>query len=191
VKRIPPERRRRITHRALPTLGALAAVSLVAGVFAGANADSATERAASDFVSAWERGDMRTMHGLLTPAARARYPMRAFRAAYERAAATATLRSIDPEDPEGVHDGEVTIPVVLDTRVFGSLRGDLDVPVSEEHVDWAPRLVFPPEPAANTRHDPLPRRQGAGARPGTGPDLAARGDRGFDRGPDGGGGDRE
>jgi penicillin-binding protein A len=143
VKRIPPERRRRITHRALPTLGALAAVSLVAGVFAGANADSATERAASDFVSAWERGDMRTMHGLLTPAARARYPMRAFRAAYERAAATATLRSIDPEDPEGVHDGEVTIPVVLDTRVFGSLRGDLEVPVSEEHVAWAPRLVFP------------------------------------------------
>jgi cell division protein FtsI/penicillin-binding protein 2 len=143
MKRIPPARRRRITHRALPTLGGLAAVSLVAGAFVGANADSAAERTASDFVAAWERGDMRAMHRLLTPGSQARYPLASFRRAYERAAATATIRSIDPADPDGVHGDEVTVPVVLDTRVFGALRGNLRIPVSGEHVDWAPRLVLP------------------------------------------------
>ena len=35
------------------------------------------------------------------------------------------------------------LPVALGTRVFGDLRGDLEVPVSDERVDWEPRLVFP------------------------------------------------
>ena len=143
VKPIPAERRRRITHRALPALGGLAAVSLVAGAFVGANADSATERAATDFTAAWKRNDLRAMHRLLTPAARARYPLARFRRAYDRAAATATLTSIDPSEPDGVHDGHVTVPVVLGTRVFGRLRGDLDIPVTDGRVDWEPRLVFP------------------------------------------------
>jgi penicillin-binding protein A len=143
VKRIPPARRQRITHRALPTLGGLAALSLVAGAFVGARADSAAERAASDFTEAWARGDMRAMHGLLTDSAQERYPIERFRRAYERAAATATLTSVDPGAPESVDDGQVTVPVVLDTRVFGGLRGDLEVPVAEERVDWEPRLVFP------------------------------------------------
>jgi len=143
LKRIPPERRRRITHRALPTLGGLAAVSLVAGALVGASADNAAERAARDFVAAWKRGDIRGMHRLLTPSAKTRYPLPAFRRAYEGAAATATLRSIEPEDPSGVHNGEVTVPIVLDMRVFGRLRGDLDIPVRDAGVAWTPRLVFP------------------------------------------------
>jgi penicillin-binding protein A len=143
VKRIPPARRRRITHRALPTLGGLAAVSLVAGAFVGARAESGSERAASDFAEAWSRGDMRGMHALLTSSAQDRYPLPRFRRAYERAAATATLTSLDPGDPGRVDGDEVTLPVVLGTRVFGDLRGQLVVPVSEERVDWEPRLVFP------------------------------------------------
>jgi penicillin-binding protein A len=118
-------------------------VSLVAGAFVGATADSGSERRATDFVEAWERGDLRAMHALLSTPSRERYPLPRFRRAYERAAATATLTRVDPGDPEGVDDGEVTVPVVLDTRVFGDLRGDLRIPVSEERVDWEPRLVFP------------------------------------------------
>jgi penicillin-binding protein A len=143
VKRIPPARRRRITHRALPTLAALAALSLVAGAFVGATADSAAERAASDFTEAWSRGDLRAMHGLLTDSAQDRYPLERFRRAYERAAATATITSLDPSDPDGLDDGQVTVPIVLGTRVFGDLRGDLEVPVSDDRVEWEPRLVFP------------------------------------------------
>ena len=41
------ERRRRLTHRALPALGALAAVSLAAGLAFGAAAQSGSERTAS------------------------------------------------------------------------------------------------------------------------------------------------
>jgi penicillin-binding protein A len=132
-----------MTHRALPTLGGLAAVSLLAGAFVGASVGSAEERTASDFVDAWERGDMPAMHGLLSPRARSRYPIARMRRAYRRAAATATLTSIEAGDAGEVHDGQVTIPVVLGTRVFGRLRGKLDVPVSDERVEWEPRLVFP------------------------------------------------
>jgi hypothetical protein len=143
VKSIPAERRRRLTHRTLPAIGGLAAVSLVAGAMVGASAHSASERAAEDFAAAWEQGDFGAMHGLLSAEARERYPLPRFRRAYERAAATATLTSVDPGDAGKFEDGHVTVPVVLDTRVFGSLRGDLRLPVTDEDVDWDPSLTFP------------------------------------------------
>jgi penicillin-binding protein A len=143
VNRIPAERRRRITHRALPTLGGLAALSLVAGAFVGASAGSTEERAAADFAAAWERGDLSDMHAMLSERSRTRYPLPRFRRAYRRAAATATVTSIDADDAGDLDGGRVTVPVVLDTRVFGSLRGDLAVPMSGDRVEWEPRLVFP------------------------------------------------
>ena len=110
---------------------------------AGSQVDSPDERAATDFVAAWERGDVRAMHAELSDEARSRYPLARFRRAYRRAAATATLTAVEADDPEDAGGGEVTIPVVLDTRVFGSLRGELAVPVSDGAVDWEPWLVFP------------------------------------------------
>ena len=160
MKSFPVERRRRLTHRALPALGGLAAVSLVAGAFVGARVNSASENAAADFVAAWQQGDFGAMHELLTADAKQRYPLPRFRRAYERAAATATLRSIDPSDPERLDDGQVTVPVVLKTRVFGGLRGDLRIPVSGERVDWQPSLVFPElRPGERLRRSSLPPRR--------------------------------
>jgi len=160
VKSIPAERRRRLTHRALPTLGGLAAVSLVAGAFVGAAAHTASERAAEDFAAAWERGDFGAMHRLLSAQARERYPLRRFRRAYERAAATATVTSIDASDAEAFEDGHVTVPVVVDTRVFGNLRGDLRLPVTHDSVDWDPSLVFPElRPGERLRRASLPPRR--------------------------------
>ena len=86
---------------------------------------------------------MRAMHALLSDAARAEYPLKRFRAAYGRAAATATQTGIAADDPTGERDGQVVVPTVVGTRVFGRLAGDLTLPVSEERVDWEPRLVFP------------------------------------------------
>jgi cell division protein FtsI/penicillin-binding protein 2 len=143
VRSIPPERRRRITHRALPTLAGLAAVSLVAGLMAGAATESAAERAAGEFASAWERRDVRAMHAELTAEAQDRFPPARLRRAYRRAAATATLRSVEAGEPEDAGGGEVTVPLVVETRVFGRLRGELRVPTSDGRVDWRPRLVFP------------------------------------------------
>jgi len=127
----------------MPTLGGLAAVSLIAGLLVGAGTETGAQRTASRFADAWQRGDYRAMHGLLAPDSRARHPLSSFRRAYERAAATATVRNIEAGDPEGSGGDAVTVPVVVDTRVFGSLRGDVEIPVSGEYVNWSPRLVFP------------------------------------------------
>jgi penicillin-binding protein A len=143
VNSIPPARRRRLTHRALPTLGGLAAVSLIAGLLVGAGTESAAERTASRFADAWQEGDYRAMHRLLTPDSRARHPLPAFRRDYEGAAATATARRIEAGDPAGTHGDAVAVPVTVDTRVFGALRGNVEIPVSGEQVTWSPRLVFP------------------------------------------------
>ncbi|HEX6652553.1 MAG TPA: penicillin-binding transpeptidase domain-containing protein [Thermoleophilaceae bacterium] len=143
MKSIPPARRRRITHRALPTIGGLAAVSLIAGMMVGGATESTAERTATRFAEAWQRGDYRAMHRLLTPDSRAHHPLPEFRREYRRAAATATATRIDPGDPDGVDGDTVTVPVVVETRVFGALRGDLRIPVSGEHVSWSPGLVFP------------------------------------------------
>jgi penicillin-binding protein A len=137
------ERRRRLTHRALPAVGGLAAVALAAGALVGSLAGSADERAASDFAEAWERGDERAMYALLSGSARSTYPFERFRRAYRRAADTATLADIAAGDPEGTRNGSVVVPMTVRTRVFGRRRGELLVPVVEERVEWEPRLVFP------------------------------------------------
>ena len=143
MKSIPSERRRRLTHRAFPALAGLAAVSLTAGAIVGSSTRSQAERVAGDFADAWARGDMRGMHDLLSDEAGARFPVARLRRAYRRAAATATMTDLEAGDPETLDEGDVTVPVVIQTRVFGSLRGDLRISVSGEHVDWSPRLVFP------------------------------------------------
>ena len=163
VKSIPPARRRRLTHRALPALGGLAAVSLVAGAFVGAaHATAPSERAAADFAEAWQQRrlprDARAAHRRRRGQ---RYPLPAFRRAYERAAATATL-SVDRAR---------AIPTAS-TATTGDRAGGgraracsapsaatSQIPVSDERVDWEPRLVFPelaPGRAAQAREPARP-----------------------------------
>ena len=67
------ERRRRLTHRALPALTALAVVSGAAGMVVGAGTSSAAERTAQRFTQAWERQDYAAMYALLDEASRRVY----------------------------------------------------------------------------------------------------------------------
>jgi penicillin-binding protein A len=143
VIQLSTERRRRLTHRALPAVGGLALLALAAGAFVGSLAASADERAASNFAEAWERGDERAMYDLLSDSARSSYPFERFRRAYRRAADTATLVGVAAADPEGARGDSVVVPVTLRTRIFGRVRGELLVPVDAERVQWEPRLVFP------------------------------------------------
>lgn len=143
MKSLTTERRRRITHRALPALAGLAGVSLVAGALVGASTESVSERAATAFVAAWERGDTRSMHRMIRPDDQRRFSLERFRRAYGRAAATATLTAVEAGEPEEVTSERVRMPVVLETRVFGSLRGTLTVEVVGGRVDWGPHLAFP------------------------------------------------
>ncbi|MGI8750687.1 MAG: penicillin-binding transpeptidase domain-containing protein [Thermoleophilaceae bacterium] len=131
-----------MTHRALPALGALAAVALGVGVAIGSGRDSGSERVARQFALAWQRGDYGAMHSLISDPAR-RYPAGAFKRAYERAGATATATSVRVGDSRGGADGGVRISMATRTRLFGDLRGSVELPVAGERIDWSPNLAFP------------------------------------------------
>lgn len=137
------ERRRRLTHRALP-LGAMALAALTIGLVCGSAFDSSGERAAREFAAAWTREDYRSMHELLDAEARSRYPPKAFRAAYEQAAATATATKLVAGEPDGSRDGRVRIPVQVSTRAFGTIEGEVLIATGGDgDVRWRPNLVFP------------------------------------------------
>jgi penicillin-binding protein A len=137
------ERRRRLTHRALPALGGLALVAGAAGMVVGSQAQSGSQRTAGEFTQAWERSDYDAMYDMLDDASREVHSRKAFRAAYQRAAATATATGVEVGDPEGERDGSVTVPVEVETRVFGPVRANLRLPVHDEQVIWGPLLAFP------------------------------------------------
>jgi peptidoglycan glycosyltransferase len=138
----PDERRRRLIHRGVPALGGLAALALGVGLLVGSLTPSQAERAARDFTQAWERGDFEEMYGLLTRSARARFTRGALARAYEEAAATATALGVEAEQASE-RDGTVMVPVSVRTRVFGTVRGELSLPVVDGGIAWRPRLVFP------------------------------------------------
>jgi len=153
-------RRWRMTHRALP-LGWLALVALGVGVGFGAAHRSADVRVAERFARAWDRGDYVAMHRLLGPDERARFPLATFRATHEDAAAIATSADLTVRDPDGERDGEPLVRVSARTRVFGTVRGVVAVPVAEDAtVAWAPHLAFPGvRPGEKlTRRTEVPRR---------------------------------
>jgi penicillin-binding protein A len=137
------ERRRRLTHRALPALGGLALLSAGAGMMVGSQVPSGSERTADRFAEAWERGDYEAMYGMLDDASREVHSPRQFREAYRRAAATATATGIEAGDPAGERDGSVAVPIAVRTRVFGTLRANLRLPVHDDQVTWGPLLAFP------------------------------------------------
>jgi penicillin-binding protein A len=143
VTDLSAERRRRLTHRAVPALAGLALVAAAAGMAVGAGISSAAERTARSFTEAWARQDYRAMYGMLDDASRRAYSPREFRRAYRDAAATATVRRVAAGDPGGEHDGTVAVPMVLHTRVFGRMSSELRLPVNGERVTWGPLLAFP------------------------------------------------
>jgi peptidoglycan glycosyltransferase len=154
------ERRRRLTHRALPALAGLALVSGGAGVMVGAQARSSSERTASEFAEAWGRGHFASMYALLDDASRRVHTRREFREAYRAAGATATATGIEAGDPEREGDGTVVVPISVRTRVFGTVRANLRLPVHDDEVTWGPLLAFPglrPGEALSRESEP-PRR---------------------------------
>ena len=142
LSRLSPSRRRRLLSRGVPLVVALAAAALGVGMLVGGLGESDTERVAEDFARAWERGDFRAMHALIEDGDRQRAPLDAFRAAYDRAATTATAGSIDAGGPRADGD-QARVPVTVRTRVFGDVRGTVTLRVADERVDWDRSMVFP------------------------------------------------
>jgi peptidoglycan glycosyltransferase len=139
--------------------------------------------AAERFVAAWARGDYPAMHAELIESDRRALPVREFSQIYRRAAATATATAYRHGKVGNLHDGVVSVPMAVTTRVFGTVRANLRLTFSgagaEMRINWARNFVFPgmAEGERLTRITSLPRRADILARDGTplaqGPERAS------------------
>jgi peptidoglycan glycosyltransferase len=166
------DRRRALSTRLAPLAGA-AVIAFAGGAAVGAGTEDPRQTTAQAFAEAWARSDYASMHALLTPAARERVPLERFARVYRRAAGVATLSAVStgrPGDPQG---DAVPVPVVMRTRIFGTLSGRIALPVVElgddTAIDWRPYLVHPGLRRGETlsRTTTLPPRAAIQARDGT------------------------
>jgi peptidoglycan glycosyltransferase len=125
-------------------LAASAALALIGGVAVGARYEPPEKRTVAAFAQAWERGDHRAMYALLSDAARKRTSYERLQRTYREAAETLTLRRIRV----GPVQQDDRVPVTLETRIFGALRGVLVIPTGKRDgqdpgVEWTAELVYP------------------------------------------------
>src|SRR5438094_9185396 len=136
------ERRRRLLRRALPALGVLLVLVLVITLVVTGGPSPAVS-GARRFLAAWERSDYAGMRALLTPEAQRRYTPAAFARAYSAAAQTATATGIGAAGKVRDAPGGAVVRVVVRTRLFGDIRGRVQLPMSRSRGQWSPALVFP------------------------------------------------
>ena len=169
--------------RRLAPLLVLAGVSFLVGLVVGGRHEPAERKLASQFVAAWERGDYAAMHAMLTPQTQDGNSVTEFANAYRDAAATATTTKLAAGRASDPRDGTVTVPIAVQTRIFGAIHQPLTLPIGKDAdgdpaIAWDPGLVFPGlKPGEkltrrtappHARDDPHPRRQGDRTRRRTG-----------------------
>jgi penicillin-binding protein A len=155
---------------------ALAAVAFAIGAIVGArHSGSAANDLAAGFVKAWTQGDYATMYSDIDAASRRRVSPGAFAHAYQRALRTATATGAQVTGrPHAAGEGVVAIPVRVRTRLFGTLRLDFALTMSQHEdegtrVAWSHSLTFPGLHRGErlARKTALPRRATLLARDGT------------------------
>jgi penicillin-binding protein A len=135
------QRRRRLLTRLLP-VAAICLLSFVAGVVVGAIEPG--REAAQRFADAWASRDYEAMYSELSDAAAADHSQAEFTSAYEEAAATATIDTIDVGDAAEPEAGAVTVPLTVSTHAYGEVSADgFSLPLDGEAIAWEPHLVFP------------------------------------------------
>lgn len=134
------------------------------------------------YAAAWSAGDYRAMYAALSDGARARVSLRDFTAAHRDALVTATATRIRLVGPIVRDAGALRLPMLVRTRLLGTLRRDVILPLSGHgtgaRVAWRPSLAFPGMPSGATRLrrvSKLPPR--AALLAGDGGELAAGPDR--------------
>jgi penicillin-binding protein A len=125
------------------------------------------------FAADWSRRDYAAMWSLVTAEAQRNDSRQQFEASYRDAERNATIRAVRAGPAGPPRGGVVAVPVVVQTRLFGDLRGTMRVPVREENgeprVVWTRALRLP-----GLRDDELVRRKVL-ARPARGRVLDAAG----------------
>jgi peptidoglycan glycosyltransferase len=141
ARRAPPPSRRRGLQRAAAVLG-LCGVAFVIGAVIGSRHTPAAEAHAKRFAKAWGQGNYAAMYGELTEPERGRVSRLRFTNAYQQALRTATAARVATSAPH--KDGDAyRVPVTIPTRAFGTVNGEVTVPVSDDGIDWSRALVFP------------------------------------------------
>jgi penicillin-binding protein A len=161
-------------RRARP-VAALASVAFAIGAIVGAqHGGSAASTLAGRFVSAWTRGDYATMYTDIDPASQRASSASEFAGAYGQALRTATATHMRIAGRAHTSGGQVSIPVRVVTRLFGTLSLDFAVTVGEAggsglRVQWSRSLTFPGLRPGETlsRQTTLPRRAALLARDGS------------------------
>ena len=120
----------------------MGAIALAAGLLAGALRESAAERAVGEFADAWERADHGAMWRLLTPDAQAETTPQELTRAYRDAMATATGTRVRTSDVREEGDG-ASMRVAVDTRIFGTVEGQVALELEDERIAWRPHHAFP------------------------------------------------
>ena len=159
-------------------------LALLAGVVTGARHVPAERRTVAAFADAWQRGDHRAMYALLSDDAKKRTSPARLQRSYAQAAQIITLQRV----ATGALTDDRTFPVTFQTRIFGTLKGTVTLPLGEREeggpgVDWHAELVYPGLHRGEKlrRETTLPERATIQARDGTA--LAKGPDRLSDLGP--------
>ncbi|WP_187369017.1 penicillin-binding transpeptidase domain-containing protein [Baekduia soli] len=127
--------------------GTVLAAALVVGVVCAVTGGSGERDTVQRFAAAWSRGDWAAMRRQTTGSAQSHWPLKAFAARYTDAAAIATARGVTTGRPTDDGHGDWRLPVVVDTRVFGTVRNEVRLTVVQDsgkaRIDWHPNLAFP------------------------------------------------
>ncbi|MGI8903288.1 MAG: penicillin-binding transpeptidase domain-containing protein [Solirubrobacteraceae bacterium] len=165
-------RRRRLLTRAAP-LGGVAAVAFAVGVVATTAPGHDERRLVTRYVTAWSHKEYPSMYGLLDRRSRHEISEPAFASAYRRAAGTATLVGVVPGRVAARVGGAIAVRMSADTRLFGTLRETLEVPLagsgSDTRIRFSDVLLFPGLRSGEKlgRHGVMPPRADLLARDGT------------------------
>ena len=132
--------------RALPVV-VLAVAAFAAGALWATQPGHAERAMVTRYVTAWERTDYAQMYALLDRASRAHMTEPRFARTLERAAATATLKSLKAVTVGKRHGDAISVRTRVSTKLWGTLNETLTVPLagsgSEARVHFAGTIVFP------------------------------------------------
>jgi peptidoglycan glycosyltransferase len=139
--------RRHRRRNPLAYLVPLALVAVVAGIVALVvrhNREIDRQRAdAAQFAKAYAARDTTAMWDALDAKSQEAYPRARFAQLVRRADTAATARTKRVGRASDPKDGTVTVPVAVDTRLFGTMRGTLKLEVDDGGVRWQPAMRLP------------------------------------------------
>jgi len=104
-------------------------------------------RLVTRYMTAWRHGDFAAMYGLLDARSQAGLSAASLRNAYVAAASTATVISFANGRVSQPHGNVISVPILVRTRIFGTLRATLEVTFtgsgSGARVSYGTELLFP------------------------------------------------